>query len=445
MVKSCYRISDINYFVLLEHFYTNKIVMDKVCNNFADRGVGGKDFPQEKTIPYMHGMFPCPHSFVLLIIFEEHMKKFILSFCLLFAFVTCANAASTPQEIRDDVFPVINKGIDELLKNKDVRKRTVTEILTFRDPKFERLIAECFEIMADSPFVELMETQEQMQKDIQKKQDKIQELARQSFTAPEESWNPFATTQKSIIRDTERLNAEIAQVQANFIQKKDAVFQHMKDAGVPITREQFDLMINAVDTVDQSKIMAVAENLKYINKEIEQKAADPNAPLDLIKMYTGVYMMSYKIYLYGIEEAMNAIQKQYLPKLKHMKEINNKLYANSMQLLSEKQTEADQKLLKNNISQQERMVSVINLYEKYLAGQYNRLDGLAKNIDKRFKVAQNTFYTIRLSSELLGLIHTTESDFSQIFAFQPAELSLLYEERLRSEFMEVSKKLKVSE
>lgn len=373
------------------------------------------------------------------------MKKIILALCLIFSTAACAYAANTPQQVRDEVFPVINKGIDELFKNKDVRKRTVTEILTFRDPKFERLIAECFEIMADSPFVELMETQDKMQKEIQKKQDKIQELARAAFTAPEESWNPFATTQKNIIRDTERLYAEIAQIQADFVQKKEAVFQHMQESGVPITRDQFDLMINAVDTVDQTKIMAVAENLKYINKEIEQKVADPNASLDLIKMYTGVYMMSYKIYLYGIEEAMNAIQKQYMPKLKHMNEINNKLYANSRQLLSEKQTEADQQLLKNNISQQERMISVINLYAKYLTKQYNRLEALSKVIDKRFQVAQNTFYTIRLSSELLGLIHTTESDFSQIFAFQPAELSLLYEEKLRSEFMEVSKKLKISE
>lgn len=374
------------------------------------------------------------------------MKKtvlFLLFSILFYGYVTNAYASSSQQKIRDDVFPVINKGVEELLENKDVRKRTVTEILTFRDPKFERLIAECFEILADSPFVELLNAQDEMQKSIQKKQDKIQELARQAFTAPEDSWNPFQTTQKSIIKDTERLHAEIAQAQTDFIRQKDAVFQHMKEAGVPVSRDQFDLMINAVDTVDQSKIMAVAENLKYINKEIEQKVADPNVSLDLIKMYTGVYMMSYKIYLFGIEEAMGAIQKQYLPKLRHMKDINDKLYANSMQLLSEKQTEEDLKLLKNNISQQERMLSVINLYAKYLVKQYKRLEDLSKVIDKRFKVAQNTFYTIRLSSELLGLIHTTEADFSQIFEFKPAELSLLYEERLRNEFMEVSKKLKL--
>lgn len=376
------------------------------------------------------------------------MKKFVLCLALCLAFASYAHsksyAASSAQEIRDEVFPVINEGIEELFKNKDVRKRTVTEILTFRDPKFERLIAECFEIMADSPFVELMEYQDTMQKEVQKKQERIEELARAAFTAPADSWNPLATTQKSIRHDTEKLTAQIAQLQAEFIQKKDAVYQHMQASGVPITHDQFDLMINAADTVDQSKIMAVAENLKFINKEIEQKVADPNASLDLIKMYTGVYMMSYKIYLYGIEEAMNAIQKQYLPKLKHMNEINSKLYANSKQLLSEKQTEADLQILKNNISQQERMVSVINLYAKYLVKQHQRLEKLYQTMDKRFKVAQNTFYTIRLSSELLGLIHTTEADFAQIFAFQPAELSLLYEEKLRNEFMEVSKKLKAN-
>lgn len=374
------------------------------------------------------------------------MHKIIIQLLIFFSFAASSYASNSPQEIRDDVFPVINKGVEELLQNKDVNKRTVTDIITFRDAKFTRLIAECFEIMANSPFVELMDDQDKMQVAVQKKQDKIHKLTKESFTAPAgKSWNPLKTTQESIKNDTAKLKAEIEQLQASFLQKKEAVFMHMQESGVPISREQFDLMINAVDSPDQAKIMAIAENLKFINKEIEQKLADPHAPIDLIKMYTGVYMMSYKIFQYAIEQAMSAINNQYLPKLKQMKEENDTLYANSSKLLSEKQTEADKILLQNNIAQQKRMVSVINIYAKYLVNQHTRLMVLANKIDKKFKVAENTFYTVRLSSELLGLIHTSEADFSQIFNFEPAELSILYEERLRNEFMEVSKNLKIKD
>lgn len=371
------------------------------------------------------------------------MIKPFLTFCFVFSFAFCSHAASTQQEIRDEVFPVISEGIEEAAQNKDVEKRSVAEIITFRDPKFVRLIEECFEIMADSPFVDLMTEQENMLSAIQKKQKQINELTKKSFTAPPSSWNPFKTTQESIREDIKELKAEIENLRSEFQQKKDSVFLSMEQAGVPIAREQFELMINAVDSSDQAKIMAVAENLKFINEEIKTKVSDPNAPIDLIKIYTGVYMMSYKIYLYSIEQAMLSIESQYMPKLSEMKQENQKLYNDSVSLLSQKQTAEDKQLLKNNISQQERMVTVINTYEKYLINQHKRLQALSQFMNKRFKVAENTFHTIRLSSELLSLIRTTDADFSRIFEFKPAELSVLYEERLRKEFMEVSESLKL--
>lgn len=373
------------------------------------------------------------------------MNKIIIVLSFVLSFAGHSFAATTSQEIRNEVFPVINEGLEELAQNKDVSKRSVTEILTFRDSKFERLIAECFEIMANSSFVELLDDQEKMQREIQKKQDKKIELAKASFTAPDKSWNPLKTTQESIKSDSAKLNAEIEELRLEFEKKKEAVFLQMQAAGAPISRQQFDMMIGAVDTADQAKIMAIAENLKFITEEIEQKLADPNAPIELIKMYTGVYMMSYKIYLYAIEQAVLSIDEKYLPKLFVMKEENDRLHANSLKLRSDEQVETDRKLLESNLGHQERMVTVINTYESYLVNQRKRLMSLGKSIQKRFKVAENTFYTIKLSSELLGLIRNSEADFSQIFSFKPAELSVMYDERLRNEFMEVSKNLKMND
>ena len=352
-----------------------------------------------------------------------------------------AFAASSPEKIREEVLPELGRGLEQFSSNSRPEERTLLEKFTFRDAKFQRIIQDCFEIMADSPLLDLLALQEETRADIRKAQQRISELARESITAPESSWNPLTVTQESIRKDTQNLRQKIADLEADFERQKDGVYEAMTANGAPLTREQFERMISAADAVENASIMAVAENLKYVLKSIELKASEPDAPVELLKMYSGMYMMCYRVYIYAISHAMQQIDDIYLPRLNAMKEENGALLAESKKLAAQSNTENDRKTLQVNMASQQRMLEVIRLYVNYLNAQKKNLAALSADMTRRSKVAENTYHTIRLGAELLGLLHNSRTDFSRIFAFQPPELLQLHDSRFSREFAEVTASL----
>ena len=94
------------------------------------------------------------------------------------------------------------------------------------------------------------------------------------------------------------------------------------------------------------------------------------------------------------------------------------------------------------MASQKRMIEVVDLYSRYLNSQKKRLSSLYQDMEKRYQVAVNTYHTIRLGTELLGLIRNTQTDFSRIFTFRPPELMLLHDDRFSREFAEVTANLR---
>ena len=167
-----------------------------------------------------------------------------------------AFAASSPEKIRGEVLPELGRGLEQFSSNSRPEERTLLEKVTFRDAKFQRIIQDCFEIMADSPLLDLLALQEETRADIRKAQQRISELARESITAPESSWNPLTVTQESIRKDTQNLRQKIADLEADFERQKDGVYEAMTANGAPLTREQFERMISAADAVENASLMS---------------------------------------------------------------------------------------------------------------------------------------------------------------------------------------------
>lgn len=357
-------------------------------------------------------------------------------------FFGAAFAADSPEDIRDEAFPRLVEGLDEFADGKDVERRTLAERLTFRDAKFRRIVQECFEIMADSPLLDLLKLQDETRADIKSRQEKINELARESVTAPEASWNPLARTQESIKKDVAALRKEIADLEENFSRKKEEVYARMVENDVPIERGQFELMLNAADAVETASIMAVAENLKYILQSIERKATEEDAPVELLQTYSGMCMMCYRVYMYALTFAVEQMNVNYLPHLEAMRAENDRLLKETKALAAQSLVENDRKALKVNMASQKRMLEVIDLYMRYLNSRKKQLSSLHADMDKRYKVAVNTYHTIRLGAELLGLIRNTQTDFSRIFSFRPPELLLLHDDRFSREFAEITANLR---
>lgn len=203
-------------------------------------------------------------------------------------------------------------------------------------------------------------------------------------------------------------------------------------------------MLSAADGKDTASIMAVAENISAIQRSIESQLAAPDASVELLQTYTGIYMMCNKVYVYALQQALRQIDSRYLGRLEKIRNEASRLQEHARSLLSGAE-ETDRKILEVNITANQRTLDAVDLYNQYLARQKKHLQQLLQRAEKSFKVAVNTYRTVKTSSDLLGMMHTSEADFSRIFAFQPPDLSLLYDARLRQEFDDITSRLRAAE
>ena len=166
--------------------------------------------------------------------------------------------------------------------------------------------------------------------------------------------------------------------------------------------------------------------------------------MELLQTYTGIYMMCNKVYVYALQQALQQIDSRYLDRLGKIRKEAAQLQEHARSLLSGAE-ETDRKILEVNIAANQRTLDAVDLYNQYLSRQKKHLQQLLQRAEKSFKVAVNTYRTVKTSSDLLGMMHTSEADFSRIFAFQPPDLSLLYDARLRQEFDDITSRLRAAE
>ena len=372
------------------------------------------------------------------------MRPALLLLLAILLHVQPVSAARSFVDIWDDAVPLLHEGVDIIASGADPSERSWTEILTFRDPKFQRIVSECFAILADSQALDLIASRDSVRDEIAAKRQKIAALQQELVSAPSSYWNPLKATRSSLQEDIAGLRKEIADLEHGLEADKERIFAEISARGLPVSREQLETMLSAADGKDTASIMAVAENISAIQRSIESQLAAPDASVELLQTYTGIYMMCNKVYVYALQQALQQIDSRYLDRLGKIRKEAAQLQDHARSLLSGAE-ETDRKILEVNIAANQRTLDAVDLYNQYLSRQKKHLQQLLQRAEKSFKVAVNTYRTVKTSSDLLGMMHTSEADFSRIFAFQPPDLSLLYDARLRQEFDDITSRLRAAE
>ncbi|MBQ7738648.1 MAG: hypothetical protein IJT59_03210, partial [Desulfovibrionaceae bacterium] len=246
----------------------------------------------------------------------------------------------------------------------------------------------------------------------------------------------------SLKKDIAGLKAEIVNLEADLATAKTQALDLIKARGVPISAEQMETLLSAADGQDTASIMAVAENVKNIQHKIEEIVQSSDSSVELLKTYTGIYMMCHKVYAYAISHAIEQIDKVYLVKLTNLRKEASSLLDNAQQMLRGANP-SDRKILETNVAANQRTLEVIGMYTQYLKRQKANLERLEVTAKKSADVAVNTYRTVKTSTELLTLMRASYGEFSKIFEFEPPDISLLYGERLRGEFEAITAKLKL--
>ena len=322
----------------------------------------------------------------------------------------------------------------------DKKSRTLMEFLTAREPRYVRLLKKAQAIMANSEARAQFEMIDELTLRNRKNQETIIRLKRDRIAAPLSSYNPMTDTRESIDRKIADLEAEI---QGNLSRLQDlraeliAIF---KKDGLEITQEELNYFIVSAEGSELVRLMSIAVNMKKIHGVIERELLEDRNNVALAKYYTGMYLVSLETYLSAHDAVLEKIPAYRQKIMAIAREAENN--REEARKLRSSARDADLRNLEANITINERVMTVAKLYDDMLSKRIDLLHKSRSNVDKRVRIAANTYKTIANGSSLISLINTEAGEFSLLTSFEMPELKMIYDTAMLNAFIEISDRIK---
>ena len=334
---------------------------------------------------------------------------------------------------------VSNEAVN-LATDAEKKKRTMLEFLTAREPRYVRLLKKAQDILADSEANEQFEKIDELTLRNKKNQETILKLKRDRVVAPLSSYNPLADTR-------ERIDKKIANLETEMVDNKEQIrhlqseIMHILDKnGLHISMEELKYLIVSAEGSELVRLMSIADNMKRIQGVIERELLQDKNNVSLAKYYTGMYFISLETYLSAHDTVLEKIPLY----RKRLKDIVREAAQNrdEARKLRSSASDADVSNLEANININERVLSVARLYDDLLRRRMDLLQQSRNSVEKKVRIASNTYKTIVNGSALITLINTESGEFSLLVNFAMPELKMIYDSAMLNAFMEIADRIK---
>ena len=253
----------------------------------------------------------------------------------------------------------------------------------------------------------------------------------------------------SIGDDKQDLDDDIKKAQANILAyeeninfQKDDLRIRLQGMGLSLSNKQIDVLLSRVDSDDIIKMSMVYDVLADITKQLMELTQEFNEDINQARKYYGMHVVLLKMVITMQDSYINKIENAYLPKIAKIRDETLQVNQESKSLLRSEKNASQQRVLRNNIKAQQLTLKVAKLYSQQLQKQKKKVVSAMIKAQKDYRVAKNTFDTVKLSAELIRLMKTNQASFNALMNIQIPEIVPFKNLEMQKKFEELSLLLK---
>lgn len=335
-------------------------------------------------------------------------------------------------EICEEATPYIN--------NENRFKPTIGETVTFREPKYARLLKEAQKVLGVSEAEDEFDAINELRLKNRKIRKEITELKKKRLLVPKSSRIPFATTQESLNREIESLENEIMDNREKIELIKDKILEIFYAHNLKLQENELEYFLISAEGDDLLTLMTIANNMKRIQELIEKElATDPNN-VELAKSYTGMYLVSLDAYGNAYEAVLANISN-YRTKLDNIFLEAESNYNEALRLKAHVNSE-NTAHINSNLALNKKTLEIIRLYDSLLERRIENLRKSRANVNQKVKIARNTYKTLENGSILINLVAKADEEYSLVINFEMPELKSIYDTGMLNAFMDIAERIR---
>ncbi len=319
-----------------------------------------------------------------------------------------------------------------------------TETREEREKSVRELLDSALAIVTDAPILQLQDDIRRQREKIATDKERIAGLRERRLEAPQSGLMPgiLTDTQSSIDQAIATLRDDIKTREADIGRIKLDIGKSLAAAGVQLSQDQLDLLLDSVLGGDLLKLVTAFEVAKIADQRLGTLVSQSSEDLKAARRYFAMHAALFAMLVQAQELLIEKIDLVYLARLSDIVTNINKTGAQTRELIQSQNREDQRRTLEANLKAQEVSRKVSEFYRTYLQNQ-RRI--LAETRDKTLfdlRVADNTYETVEASFQLKALMDEARTSFEALQRLDaPGFEQIFRNENLRREFENLTQKL----
>lgn len=370
-------------------------------------------------------------------------------FILLFTFCLAGNARA------EVAWRDVSSPVGDILHNRERSGFGPSDTDTLSNRRLDEMLDEAAAILADNPGGSARKELASLRESIAASRERIAKLRFQSAGAPEGAAtltgslmsrfglsSPTRGGYEEQIAEEER---SVAAKQERYAAVERSFGKDLEKIGIHLTAQQMKGLMSMATADDIIAMQAAFENMKSINRELQAATVKSGESLDVARRYYGIYAVMLEIALRMDDEFMAKVDNDYLARLSKISDEADAARQDAEMLMTSTEDAGLRDVLAHNISAQKLTIQAAGAYRNRLVGQRARIEAARRLIGMRYEVAVNTWKTVRLSSDLVDMMRSTDKDFDTLLNLDIPELRPFESIQMQQEFERLTRRISASQ
>ena len=236
----------------------------------------------------------------------------------------------------------------------------------------------------------------------------------------------------------DELKSDIAELARRINDEKDKLQKRFHASGLLLNNDQVDVLLSRVDANDIIKMSLVYDVLADITQQLMGLTKESNENIHQARKYYGMHVVLLKMIINMQDNYVKKLEDEYLPKIELISMETRRIRDESSQLLKSENKQERKALLRKNLKSQELTLKVAKLYAEQLNKQKAKVQKARDLIIADYKVAKNTYDTVKISADLISLMKTNRASFATLMNLQVPEIVPFENIEMQRKFEELS-------
>ncbi|MBV5308104.1 hypothetical protein [Chromatium okenii] len=304
--------------------------------------------------------------------------------------------------------------------------------------EINQLLDQTVKILAVSPTLHQRERIQTLQIEIDRLRGEIADARQKRVSAPTDS--TLTKTVKNYDDLIANREDEIARRNQEITQLKQEFATELRATGLELNDAQVEFLLSTVVGDSLVDLGILFDNVKSITQQLEKLVIDSGEDLQHARRYYGLYVVLLRAFARMHVQIEAAIQAQYVPQIDSIVAQAETLSSETRRLLNVSPEKRD--LLNANLAAQQLTIEVAGVYRQYLDEQRRQVKTAREALDKDIEAAWNTYETVRVSGELVGLVKSSQQLLEGLMKRQIPALRPFANLEMQREFQKLTQQLR---